>query len=46
VYLDTRDPTVQADTCRDLKPVAAEQPDRIPKLYHAAGRHGRFVRTC
>jgi hypothetical protein len=45
VYLDTRDATVQADTCTDLKPVAAEL-GRVPDLYYAAGGHGRFVRTC
>ncbi|WP_432837381.1 hypothetical protein [Dactylosporangium sp. CA-092794] len=45
VYLDTRDATVQANACTDLKPAAAEL-GRVPDLYYASGGHGRFVRTC
>jgi hypothetical protein len=45
VYLDTEDPGVQAATCTDLKPVAA-QLGRIPDLYYASGGHGSFVRSC
>ncbi|WP_238008419.1 hypothetical protein KZZ52_23165 [Dactylosporangium sp. AC04546] len=45
VYLDTRDATVQADACADLRPLAA-QLGRVPRLYHATGGHGRFSRTC
>ncbi|MEV4518165.1 hypothetical protein AB0K00_55565 [Dactylosporangium sp. NPDC049525] len=45
VYLDTRDATVQANACTDLKPVAAGL-GRVPDLYYATGGHGRFARTC
>jgi hypothetical protein len=45
VYLDTRDAAVQADTCTDLKPVAAGL-GRVPDLYYATGGHGRFARSC
>ncbi|MET7397870.1 hypothetical protein ABZS66_30715 [Dactylosporangium sp. NPDC005572] len=45
VYLDTRDATVQADACTDLRPLAAEL-GRVPSLYYAADGHGRFSRTC
>ncbi|WP_432988926.1 hypothetical protein [Dactylosporangium sp. CA-233914] len=45
VYLDTRDAAVQANTCTDLKPVAAGL-GRVPDLYYATGGHGRFARSC
>ena len=45
VYLDTRDATVQAETCTALTGAAAGL-GRVPDLYYATGGHGRFARSC
>ena len=45
VYLDTRDATIQAETCTALTGAAAGL-GRVPHLYYAKGGQGRSARSC